>query len=208
MNHARPRVIAIAAPMGGGKSALTQALATALNEQGTLAFDDYETASTQSVDALANWLAQGANFDMLEAPGLIKDLHHLRDGGRISRRNSTQSWQPNKYVLFEMPLGRSWSPAAGLIDHLIWIDVPLDLALARRVREIVAGMLREDTAGISQGVAWLRDYLMHYERVIHRVLTVQRERVQPCADLVLDGTRSVEMLVKQVEVWLAQEEVA
>lgn len=208
MDRDCPLVIAVAAPMGGGKSALTQALALALNEQGVLAFDDYETASKQSIEALAEWLAQGADFDALEAPGLIDDLRALRDRQFVSAGNGTRSWQPNEYIVCEMPLGMCWQPAAGLIDHVVWIDVPPDLALARRVREIVQGIMRENAPRAAQGLAWLGDYLSHYEQVVHRVLAVQRERVRPGSDLVLDGTLPVDALVQQVQAWLARERAA
>lgn len=176
------RVIAVAAPIGGGKSLLARELARALDST-TLDFDDYETATRQSVGQLAAWLADGADFDQLEAPGLATELTRLR----------TLAATPE--LVFEMPLGYSWSATASAIDVLVWIDVPLDLALARRLRDITATASAHHPA---QTLDWLNAYLAHYICTIHGVLAEQLRVVRPRADLILDGRAEPAVLVRQV----------
>lgn len=198
------KVIAIAAPIGGGKSTLVTALASALGDAATLRFDDYEHATRQSVDELAKWLADGADFNQLQAPGLAEDLAILRNGGALTSRNGLPIIADTKELIFEMPLGRTWSATAEHIDVLIWVDVPLDIALARRIREVSADMLRQDAANAKRGLAWLNDYLEHYIATIHKVLEVQRAIVGAQADLIVDGMQSVATIVQRVLDHLAQ----
>ncbi len=197
-NADRPvcRVVAVAAPIGGGKSALADGLAAALGGAPPLRFDDYEHATRQSVDALGAWLAAGADFDRLQAPGLANALHALRAVGDDAPVPTP--------IVFEMPLGRAWTATAADIDLLVWVDVPLDIALARRLRDICAGLLRRDAADMRNGVAWLHDYLSHYGGVLHGVLQAQQQTVRPQADLVLDGRHDVGTLVGQVRAFMAR----
>lgn len=187
------RVIAVAAPMGGGKSTLVDALAAALGSDAgpapTLRFDDYEHATRQSVDQLAQWLAGGADFDRLEAPGLAADLAAWRSGGTASCATD---------LVFEMPLGRAWTATAAHIDLLVWVDVPLDIALARRLRDIGGGLLQQGPdADLRQGLSWLHDYLGHYLQTLHAVLAVQRRVVRADADVLVDGQAVPEAMVRQ-----------
>ncbi|MES2533125.1 MAG: hypothetical protein V4636_18935 [Pseudomonadota bacterium] len=188
----------MAAPIGGGKSALVDGLAAALGGAPTLRFDDHENATRQSVDALGAWLAAGADFDQLQAPGLVDALHALQ------ARQALRSHDKSTSIVFEMPLGRAWKATAADIDLLVWVDVPLDIALARRLRDICAGLLRRDPADMRNGVAWLHDYLSHYGSVLHGVLQAQQRTVRPQADLVLDGRHDVGTLVAQVMAFMAQ----
>lgn len=182
------KVIAIAAPVGGGKSSLAAALAHALDAP-MLCYDDYETATHRSVAELQDWLALGADFERLEAPGLVEQLAQLR----AADSGSHDSW-----VVFEMPLGRAWSPTAAFIDVLVWLDVPADIALARKLRELAAAARLDQPDGAREALRWLDDYLGHYLTTVHRVLDVQRQRVPADADLVLDGRGATGDLLQQV----------
>lgn len=171
-------VIAIAAPIGGGKSALAAALREALPGSAALHFDDHETATRQPAAQLAEWLASGADFSRLEAPGLAERLAALQAIGASC-------------VVFEMPLGRAWPATATAIDLLVWIDVPLDIALARRMLDVL-GHPGPDATG------WLREYLPVYIDTLHGVLQAQARVVRPQADLVLDGQQAIPAMVAQV----------
>lgn len=181
-------VIAIAGPPGSGKSTLAHALAQALGGAGVLEFDRYEQATARSVDELARWLQEGADFNALAAPGLREDLERLK-----------AAESSPKYLLFEMPLGREHAQTAHLIDFLIWIDLPLDVALARKLHQISSTALHSPTPGEhGKALAWLHGYLDGYLSVVREVLLVQHNRVRSGADVFVDGTADFPRLVAQM----------
>lgn len=179
-------IVAIAAPIGGGKSELSQMLAASLGGAQVVAFDDFEIATRQTASAMQTWLSQGADFNALEAPGLASCLEGARAGA------------VHTSVVFDMPLGRAWKPTQAMIDTLIWLDVPPEVALARRVREIALGLQIDDDSDIQSGLSWLVAYLDNYVSMIRHVLNAQYAVVRPMADLILDGTNSLESNVSHV----------
>ena len=188
------QVIAIAGPPGAGKSTLAHALAQMLGRAGVLEFDRYEQATAHSVEDLGRWLREGADFNALAAPGLRGDLERLKG----------EPWA-RRYLLFEMPLGREHAETAPLIDFLIWIDLPLDVALARKLGELTNRALRSpapDEHG--RALAWLNGYLDSYLAVVREVLVVQNDRVRPGADLIVDGLADFPSLVAELAQLLRQ----
>lgn len=187
-------MIAVAAPIGGGKSALVQGLAAALGGAASLHFDDYELATRQSPEQLARWIAAGADFNSLRAPGFAAALHALRRGEAVADPAGAEPIRPSRFLVIEMPLGRAYAETAELIDFLVWVDTPLDLALARNLRSLTVAALAEnaDPRGF---LRWLDAYLGQYLDQVRLILELQRTRVAPAADLVLDGTRTQAELI-------------
>lgn len=187
-------VIAVAAPIGGGKSTLVQGLAAALGDAATLHFDDYELATRQSPEQLGRWIAAGADFNSLHAPGFADALHALGRGETISDRASRKPIRPTRFLVLEMPLGRAYAETAGLIDILVWVDTPLDLALVRNLSSLTAAALADnaDPAGF---LHWLDTYLRQYMEQVRQILELQKTRVATAADLILDGSRPQEELI-------------
>ena len=179
-------IVAIAAPIGGGKSALSQMLAAGLEGARLVAFDDFEIATRQTAAAMQTWLDQGADFNALEAPGLASCLEDAKTNARHAP------------VVFDMPLGRAWKPTQAMIGTLVWLDVPPEVALARRVREITLGLQQANNTDIPGGLSWLVAYLDNYVSMTRHVLNAQYEVVRPMADLILDGTNSIESNVSEV----------
>ncbi len=190
-------VIAIAAPVGGGKTSLARAIASALGDASILSYDSYERSTAQPPEGIMRWIHNGARFDELPAPGLVEDLLHMRRGETTIDPRYRVPAHPGKRIIFEMPLGREYPATAGLIDLLIWIDTPLDTALARKIREFIA-----DTRSTSGEIdaraflSWLDGYLDNYLRMVGTMLKIQRERVPVHADVILDGRNDFDTLVR------------
>jgi uridine kinase len=175
------RVIAIAGPPGSGKTALMAALARLLGDAAVLFLDGFETPDIRLSGAdLARWLAAGARYDDFTIPGLVEALTALKAGRAAVEPASGRQVDPARLVLFEMPFGRAYGLTAGQIDFLVWLDTPLDVALARNVLAF-----ERDPSGRPR--AWLADYMTEYLAVTRAVLVAQRRTVAPGADLVLDG---------------------
>lgn len=187
-------VIAVAAPIGGGKTALVKGLAQALNGASTLHFDHYELATQKTPEELARWLAAGADFNELRAPGLLSALQALKRGEPVTDPAGGQAILPGDCLILEMPLGRAYAETAELIDAVIWLDIPLDVALARKLREFTAQALadREDPR---EFLRWLDAYLDQYTEQVRAILQLQKQRVAAGADIVLDGLRPLHALI-------------
>jgi uridine kinase len=175
------RVVAIAGPPGSGKTALMTALADLLPDVTCLFLDGFDTpAGRMSAAALARWLQAGARFDALAVPALAASLAALKAGQAVTEPVSGRRVTPAAVILFEMPFGRAYGPTARLIDFLVWLDTPLDIALARNV-------LAWESMAPQRPRTWLPRYMQEYLAVTRAVLAAQQGAVAPAADLVLDG---------------------
>jgi uridine kinase len=188
-----PYVIAVAAPIGGGKTAVAEAIAAKLPDATTISFDRYETATGQPVQNLREWQARGADFDEFVVPLLREDLERLRRGDAICDPVTKEQITAGKYVVFENPLGREAKSLAAYVDLLVWVEVPQEVALARKLKELVGGFLRQRRPDQhTQCLAWLDQYLENYLTIVRDVLQIQEKRVAAQADIVLPGLRSLD----------------
>ena len=193
MNH----VIAVAASIGGGKTSLVKAIADKLGDSTTIHFDSYEKATKEPVDNLIQWLKNGANFDDFIIPGLPKDLEKLKRGETIIDPITDREITSKKYIIFEMPLGKEHKYTAEYIDLLIWIEVPLDIALARKVKEYIDFFLTKHKKEMYEDrMIWLGQFLDNYLKVTRDVLQIQKEKVSANADIIIDGQKDFDTIVQ------------
>jgi uridine kinase len=167
----RAAVIAIAAPPGGGKTTLARLLAARLAAP-TLQYDDYEQITRRSPAEVEAWLDRGASADEVPLPGFAEALAGLRQSGA-------------RHVILDFLLARAHGPTAAEIDFMIFVDTPLDIALARTLRQQVA--LAQASPSAVGFIDWLAAYLDSYARVMHRSYLLQRATVREKADMILDG---------------------
>lgn len=168
-------VVAVSGPTGAGKSALARALLAELGDAQAIYMDDYERMTREPLDAVARWAERGADFDELSLPRLAEELRRLKEEGA------------SRYVVFETQFGRAHRATGALIDFSIWIDVPLEVALARKIKAFTAAALGEEPATARERLCWLDGYVAGYLGLVRRLLLVQAEKVRPRADLVVDG---------------------
>lgn len=188
------KVVAIASGVGGGKSTLARALAEALGEAHVLQFDHFEALTERPLAETSAWMRAGADPARLAIAGLDEALCALKSGGAFRDPASGDTLTARHHVVFEAPFGR-WHPASGKhIDLLVWIDTPLDIALARKLRQLSSAFEGPEEAFRP----WLRDYLAGYLEGVEALLRLQLERVRPGADLVLDGRDDPAVLAREV----------
>ena len=168
-------VVSVAAPPGGGKTTLARLIAARLPHAAMLHFDDYETFTARNAADIEAWVASGAPFAEITAPGFGEELARLRAGGA-------------SYVVVDAPLGRAHPATAAMIDFSIFVDTPPDLALARAIKAEAARAAQAGPPMAQDFAAWLDSYLDQYTRFTRRICGIQRARILPEADLVLDGT--------------------
>lgn len=190
-------VIAVAAPIGGGKTALVNAVAGRFDDATTIHFDHYEKLSEEPEQFLMKWMKNGADFNDFSVPGLPTDLDKLKRGEPVIDPLTGREITSKKYIIFEMPLGKEHRETAEYIDLLIWIEIPLDIALARKIKEFTNTFLKKFRREIHRdSIVWLNKYLDNYLNVVREVLQIQREKIGGNADIIIDGRKDFETMVQ------------
>lgn len=182
-------VVGITAVSGGGKTAAARGLAGVLGGAVSIHFDDYEETNGYPAD-LHRWFADGADYDAYETPLFARDLQTLKAGGRISYPVGGTIVGPARWVVADAPLGRAHSASGRLIDLLIFIDTPLDVAMARRI-------LR-DIEPAAEPLQHVIDELAGYEARARPIYEHFQERMRADADLIIDGTPGIDLVVERM----------
>jgi hypothetical protein len=192
------RVIGVCGPAGAGKTSLVRALAQRLD--GTaIHMDDYQGFTQEPAAAIAAWAGSGADFDAFDIPVLPEHLASLRQGRAVTDPLSLRTLAAKPNVVFETHFGRAHTPTGQHIDLLVWIEVPADVALARNVRGLLAPLVGMASGQVPRArVAALDAYMSNYLTHVRGLVAMQKARVAPAADVVVDGTQGVEVMVGQV----------
>lgn len=171
-------VIAVAGPAGGGKSSLVGALVATMQDATAIHVDSYQRITNRPIREIVQWMERGADFDEFSIPLLGEHLEKLKRGMPVVDPENQREIAPAKYILFETHFGRAHRDTGRHVDLLLWIDTPLDIALARNVMDLVAS--RESAEGIQR-------YLGRYLEDVRRLRLMQRDRICADADVILDG---------------------
>jgi uridine kinase len=181
-------ILAISGPPGAGKSTLIGAL-VARHRVNVVHFDAHEQMTDRSPDDIADWIARGMPLAEMLPPGLVA---HLRAAAQDAP------------VLFETPLGRAAEDHSALIRWSVWLELPADIALSRKIAATVEGAEWDSQEELS---GWLQGYLAAYPRIIAPSLAMQSARVRPLADEVLDACLTPGQLADLLSVRLRQMEM-
>jgi hypothetical protein len=120
----------------------------------------------------------------------------LRRGVPVVPPGSTLPVLPAPYVIVEEPAGRARLDIGRALDLVAVIDIPPEIALARRIRrEIAAERESSDPAAY---LPTLDAYLSWYCIGMRDVYAAVNRHALASCDLVLDGTKPLDELAKQI----------
>ncbi|MGG4168950.1 hypothetical protein ABEW00_16025 [Rossellomorea vietnamensis] len=169
MNKKIPKVIAIAAVSGGGKTTIAAGLKTKLDHSEVLSFDAYDF---DGPDNMVEWIENGCNPGEWDLTPLIQDIKTLMS-------------EPLDYIILDFPFAYLHNETRDFIDYAVFIDTPLDIALARRI-------IRDYQDRSSKEILVdLENYMLRGKAGYSSMLN----SVKPNSDLIVDGTLSKSKIV-------------
>ncbi len=193
MPAASPFVITISGVSGAGKSSTVRAVADLLGNASCFYFDDYGELAQQPEDGL-QWIAEGADLTAFVLPEFGRDVRRLKQGETVVTPTGRHI-DPAPFLVLEEPFGSGRADMQGLVDFSVCIEVPMEVALARRLLDVV-----ERWEGEAEGrFRWIGGYLHSYLfEGMREVYAAINQRVKESSNLVLDGTQPVEANAQRV----------
>ncbi len=187
-------VIAVCGTSGAGKTTVVRRTAKRLGDAACLHFDDYAAVSSYPAD-IGAWIELGGDLSEWRTPQLTEDLRRLKAGHAVHDPLGRGAVEPAAFVVVEEPFGRLRPEIGHLIDLVAFVDVPMDIALVRRMlREFADGAPRHPDGYATR----LRELLTHYLREGRDAYLAGIRLVRPPSDLILNGTRPVEELAQTI----------
>lgn len=167
----KTKVISVSAVSGGGKTSVVNELIAMSGKSVAVFFDSYNG------DLLGRdyceWSEAGADANEWNLDALIQDIKmHINN--------------EYEYVFVDYPFGRAHSGASALIDLAVFIDTPLDVALARRISR---DYCRRDPSRrpINEPIEHLSESIDFYLQR-HRVTYLKHiGTVKPTCDITVSG---------------------
>ena len=189
-------IVGISAVTGGGKTAVTLRLVDVLEDAVALHFDDYDDTNVHP-DNLQRWFAAGADYDAYRTPVFTGHLELLKAGKSITYPIGGAQLGPARYVVADAPLGRAHSDSGRLIDLMVFIDTPLDVALARRLFRDID--LPRGWSG-DEAVLHAKEELTAYLAGARPLFEAFQERMRATSDVTIDGTLTVNDVAEKIRV--------
>jgi uridine kinase len=178
----KPYIIAINSVSGGGKTTLAKLLQESLPASVVFCFDDFDETNVYPED-FYEWWKRGADLREFDCPGMRKAVDEEIQRGAA------------EFIVLDYPFGRDHPRFETLIDLSVFVDTPLDVAMARRIIRDYRAV--GEASAAAEVVEQLRGELAHYvEKARYPYLDTDRHK--PGSDLILDGWRSLQELRDQV----------
>lgn len=171
----KPKVIAIAAVSGGGKTTVTKQLQQRLGRAAALHFDDYSCFPPEEICA---WVERGSDCNEWDLSPIIHDV-------QVLLHNENQSLD---YILLDYPFAYRHHEMSQYIDYAVFIDTPLDIAMARR---ILRDFKEADNLSIRND---MENYLNHARNSYLDML----HTIKPNSDDVIDGALPINGIVNEI----------
>lgn len=193
-------IVAVSGTSGAGKSTLMRHLAQQQDSASLLHFDDYIELGTDSGN-IQSWVAAGAPADDIKTPQLAEDLHSLRAGREVQPPGHASAIGAAELILLEEPFGRARRAIAPLIDLALHLELPADIALARR--SLRRAQAVSETSDSDHHTAVLQDLAAQFEAYLgpqRKAYRLAEAQARAVADVILDALRPLPQLVAEAQV--------
>ena len=174
----RSYVISIAAPSGGGKTTIVGELKKRLANSAVLYWDDYGDEVDPDRD-----INDVQDYNEWNTKPMAEDIECLLN-------------EQHDYIILDYPFGYMNDCVAKYINLTVFIDTPLDVAMARRIIRDYTSRSKESDFGLGNvdevSPKALDDELRWYLTRSRPTYMRFSEAHRPVSDLVVDGTKSPE----------------
>ena len=169
----QPFIFAINATSGGGKTTTTRELQKRLPNSKALYFDDRNYDSDSGIEDTGEWIEAGADVNLWDLQRLADDIENLKQ-------------ENPDFIILDYPFGYKHNLIGPYLNYSVFIDTPLDIALARRIIRDYDG---ETIKNIFEDMKW---YLEH-ERSLY--LCEPAKETKGKLDLIVDGSLTFDEIV-------------
>ena len=168
------KIIAIGAITAGGKTTVIKSLIDRMPNAISLHFDDYSFEG--EVDDFHQWVVDGADYNVWNLEPLKKDIDQIIESNQYD------------YLFLDYPFAYKNELIKDYIDYAIFIDTPLDIAMARRV-------LRDMSDASAEDIRSEMEIYLKYARIAYIQML---KDIKPISDYVIDGTQDLEKTVEEI----------
>lgn len=168
------KTIAIAAVTAGGKTTAVKGIKNKLKNVQSLHFDDYSFEG--AVEDFHKWVVDGANYNVWNLKPLEDDIIAIKNSGKC------------EYLVLDYPFAYCHHMIKKYIDVAIFIDTPLDIALARHI-------LRDMSDSTGEEIREELDGYLKYSRIAYEQM---RKDILPSSDYVVDGSLDANEIVDEL----------
>jgi uridine kinase len=166
-------IFAINAISGGGKTTITKELQKYIKNSKALYFDDRNYDSDSGINDTCEWIENGCNVNLFELKRLTDDIDILIK-------------ENYDFIILDYPFGYRHKQVGPYLNYSIFIDTPLDIALARRI-------LRDYNDNTINSIF---EEMKHYLERGRNAYLYGLDSTKENADFIVDGTLSIEKIVE------------
>ena len=120
IKKSRTKIIAISGTTGGGKTTTVTELQKRTPNSKTLSIEDGEYEKASGIADLAKWEEDGWDVSLWNLQLLVDDIKILMQ-------------EDLEYIFFDYPFGYMQKQISEFISLSVFVDTPLDIAMARRL---------------------------------------------------------------------------
>ena len=168
------KIIAIGAVTAGGKTTVVNAIKERLPGTASLHFDDYSFDGEP--DDLTKWVSRSEEFyNVWDLSPLKADVERIINSGEYDR------------LLLDYPFAYKNKMMKDHLDCCIFIDTPLDIAMARRVLRDMKEASADD----------IRNEMSTYLNAARPCYVQMLTDILPDSDYVIDGSNDLETIINE-----------
>lgn len=167
------KIIAIGAVTAGGKTTVVNAIKDRLPRTTSLHFDDYSFEG--EVEDFSKWVSEGKDVHVWDLSPLKADIERIIRSGEYD------------YLLLDYPFAYQHRMIKDYLDCCIFIDTPLDIAMARRV-------LRDMKEAAADEIRNEMDTYLKYARIVY--VQMLKDHLST-SDYVIDGANDLETIINE-----------